>query len=122
MGGRGGNSSEVVKNISVESLDSRIEKLQKQSMKVLNSREHSYDPTPQKYYDLTKQVRELQKKRSELLEKERQERLAARKEEPSHNKFVNSYGEATHREITSSSYRRAQRRLDREIDRRFKNR
>lgn len=46
MGGRGGNSSGVVKNISVESLDSRIEKLQKQSMKVLNSREHSYDPTP----------------------------------------------------------------------------
>lgn len=29
--------------------------------------------------------------------------------------FVNSYGEATHRNITSLSYERAQRRLDREI-------
>lgn len=34
--------------------------------------------------------------------------------------FVNSYGEATTREITSASYKRSQRRLDDEIDRRMR--
>lgn len=37
-------------------------------------------------------------------------------------KFVNSYGEATRRNITSSSYESAQRSLQKQIDSRFKGR
>lgn len=50
-------------------------------------------------------------------EKVREARL---KEPKEHKVFVNGYGEATTRYITSQSYERAQKRLDKEIQNRMK--
>ena len=123
MGGRGGASDMSSKKGSdsieqkIENLNAKIKSLQDESIRVLNNREHSYDPTPQRYYDIAKEVRGLMSERSELMNKKAE---VSRKNQPkTPRKFVNSYGEATTREITSATYKRAQRRLERDIERRM---
>lgn len=93
--------------------------MQEESLQVLNSRENSFDPVPRRYYDLTEKVREKQKTLFSLQEERAELR---RKKEPTPRTFVNNFGEATKREITSASYERAQKRLDKQIWGRFKGR
>lgn len=123
MGGRGGNSGlsrEQQLSTKIKKISDKIKKLQDESMQVLNSRENSWDPYPQRYHELSREVRSLMNKRSDLQYKREEER---RKNEPvTPRTFVNSFGEATKREITSASYERAQRRLDKQIWSRFKGR
>jgi len=47
--------------------------------------------------------------------KEREKKRKQQKEQPVTKTFVNSYGEATTREITSSTYKRQQKRLNKQI-------
>ena len=55
-----------------------------------------------------------------ILESEQERRMRSGQQNQSSSRvFVNSYGEATRRNITSSSYENAQRRLQREMNRRF---
>lgn len=75
---------------------------------------------PKEYYDVQ---REMNTKRN-ALNKALDEMAKARKGQTVQERktFVNGFGEATRREITSSTYKRAQKRLQKEIDRRFEKR
>ena len=105
----------------IKKLDQKIKTLQDESIQVLNSRENSFDPTPQRYYEIAREVRELKDERLNL-DKKRAEIIRNNRSEKETKTFVNSFGEATKREITSASYERAQRRLDKQIWSRFKGR
>ena len=72
---------------------------------------------PKEYRDV---ATEMQDKRNvlnkALNERARRRRNSALKEKKPENKtFVNSFGEATHREITTASYKRAQKRIERDV-------
>ncbi|WP_147356979.1 hypothetical protein [Coprococcus comes] len=75
---------------------------------------------PKEYYDVQ---REMNTKRN-TLNKALDEMASRAKRQTSKERktFVNGFGEATRREITSQSYKRAQNRLQKEIDRRFEKR
>lgn len=75
---------------------------------------------PKEYYDVQ---REMNTKRN-ALNKALDEMASRAKRQTSKERktFVNGFGEATRREITSQSYKRAQNRLQKEIDRRFEKR
>lgn len=70
-----------------------------------------------KWLSLFAQNREIRRKINAELNKrdavERQRESKVEKRNP--ETFVNGYGEATHREITSSTYKKAQTRLEREV-------
>ena len=74
------------------------------------------DSKASKYYELKRQHNDL---RSKINAKKDEEAKKRPKSKPEHRTFINGYGEATRRDITSATYERAQRRLNREIDRRF---
>lgn len=66
-----------------------------------------------KYYEIKRQYNELRSK----INAKKDEEARNRPKQNTNSKYVNGYGEATHRNITTSTYERAQRRLNREIDR-----
>ena len=121
MGGRGGtsqlggqsNARTLEKAISkyrddVEKLKGRMEAITKQ-----------YRPweLPKEYYDVQ---REMNTKRN-ALNKALDEMASRAKRQTSKERktFVNGFGEATRREITTGTYERAQKRLQKEIFRRL---
>lgn len=73
------------------------------------------DSKASKYYELQRQYNDLRSK----INAKKDEEARNRPKQNTNSKYVNGYGEATHRNITSSTYERAQRRLNREIDRRL---
>lgn len=76
---------------------------------------------PDEYYSLQKRRQSLEGRlRNEVAKTTAAKRKAT---QPTSKKtFVNAFGEATTREITSASYKRAQARLNKEIDSRMKGR
>lgn len=104
----------------IKSIDKKIQKLQDESAQVLSSRENSWDSAPPRYHEISQEIRELKNKQTDL--RYEREKLRTKDEPKTTKTFVNSFGEATKREITSASYERAQRRLDKQIWSRFKGR
>lgn len=138
FGGRGANSGSTSKGKSnkkaspsrevtvldgkIKANDAKIEKLSRQNESISSTvAVHDFEnPKWDKFRANNKAINALKRENSELAIKRGKIRTET---EPKQNKtFVNSYGEATKREITSASYRRAQRRLDKIIDSRFKGR
>ena len=68
---------------------------------------------------LLKRTRKLRQERSDAWSREAKE-YNEKHPQSSHHTFVNGFGEATHRYITTSTYERAMRRNDREIQARMK--
>lgn len=66
----------------------------------------------EEYYKVLKSFQSKRAELNTLLDEERKNK----KDEPEQEKtFVNSYGEATKREITNSTYKRSQKRLERDV-------
>ena len=119
--GKSNSDNEQALTERIKKLEQKIKTLQDESIQVLKSRENSFDPTPQRYYEIAREVRGLKDERLEL-DKKRAEIIRNKRSQQETKTCVNSFGEATKREITSASYERAQRRLDRQIWSRFKGR
>lgn len=83
------------------------------------ARKHTPWTMPEEYYDLQKEKQKFQGELSKLYQKrtEENEKKAAAERPP--KRYVNGYGEATHREIASLSYKRAMARQERDFDRWF---
>ena len=129
MGGRGATSkySKSVSKYSVlsgkiKANEAKIEKLSRQNESISSTvAVHDFEnPKWNEFRANNKTINALKRENAELAIKHGKIRTEM---EPKQKKtFVNSYGEATKREITSASYRRAQRRLDKIIDSKFKGR
>lgn len=126
MGGRG-SSSGLSSGARAKKSSNSIADLEKQIGQIKSQlatmvQKHGALGLPKKYYDLQKQRQSLEGQ----LRNEVSKRAAARKKEtqsaPEKKTFVNSFGEATTREITSASYKRAQARLNKEIESRMRGR
>ena len=69
------------------------------------------------YYDTKSKRDDVVQKLSKAYKADAEARSKQAKSEPVEKKtFVNGYGEATHREITSSTYERAQKRLTKSVE------
>lgn len=112
MGGRGASSG-----TSINSLKNREDKIRKQMTKLYNENSgfmrndvKGVQEAHDKWYKLKREADNLRNKRNKIEEKNK------RKHTDNQNKtFVNSYGEATTREITSAAYKRHQGRLQKQI-------
>lgn len=120
-GASGGASINKTNTRTPQSLDDRI-KIAKQRMESLSNemariaREKRPEVTymPDKYYEVQRQFRDAREEYNKLLD----ERAEIRKKEQSEKEtktFVNSYGEATKRNITSPTYERSKKRLEEQI-------
>ena len=125
MGGRG-SSSGLISGARAKKSSNSIADLEKQIGQIKSQlatmvQKHGALGLPKKYYDLQKQRQSLEG----ILRKAGAKNAAAKKKEvqpTSKRTFVNGFGEATTREITSASYKRAQARLDKEIESRMRGR
>lgn len=117
MGGRGASAGN-----SISILQNRENRIREQMVKLYNdngrfarTESKSVNDAHKRWLQLKKEADGLRDKRQKLEEKER----GKRKSSSSNNSktFVNSYGEATKREITSSTYRRQQKRLEKSVRR-----
>lgn len=67
------------------------------------------------YYSELNRFRSTHKRINEILDEQRAARNADRQANPSRKTFVNSYGEATTRNITSATYERQQKCLSKQL-------
>ncbi|MGL6200596.1 MAG: hypothetical protein ACRC3H_16830 [Lachnospiraceae bacterium] len=109
-------------NNEINKLEKKIVKQREVNVRLYNSiPAPSYkDPQGKKAEPILKQWREGSRKIKELIDKQNKLRDARRELTPppaveQQKTFVNGFGEATTREITSSTYERAQKRLDKKI-------
>ena len=70
------------------------------------------------YYKVKRQQEVLRKRKDEILDSMQSKRVS----KTTAKTFVNSYGEATTREITTQTYKRAQKRLEKRVANMFRNR
>lgn len=71
---------------------------------------------PEEYYKVLRQYQQAKKTLNELMNKRSKIENEKRVSSPtSKKKFINSFGEATERKITSSAYERAMKRQEKEI-------
>lgn len=127
MGGRGSSSGmRAGVNYSETTLNSRVKDVEKEMNAVgdkmaLYARYTAagganYDAEKEKeYYRLKNQYEDLRKLQRQYLDRLSEIRKAKEKPEKTHKPFVNSYGEATKRDITSQSYNRQQQKRQKEI-------
>ena len=114
MGGRGASSGS-----SIGTLQNRENKIREQMVKLYNDNGKftrtelkSVNDAHKKWLQLKKKADSLRDKRQKIEEEERKKK----KTNVSTNKtFVNSYGEATTRNITSLTYDRQQKRRQRQV-------
>ena len=131
MGGRG-SSSQLKISDRIDIISKQISALQKEKENLSQRIEQSYkkhvsehgsaSKPPQEYYDLLKRKAKVRSEITKRMNERSKIRESLPKPPAPTKKFVNGYGEATKREITSLSYKRWQRRLDKEIDSHFKGR
>lgn len=120
MGGRGSGSSRGGSSASIGTLKEREKSLNSQIDK-LNKRLADYaskNPAwnmPSGYYDVQRKKQALESKRRTLTNKIITASKNSSDKKTSGKTFVNSFGEATKREITSLAYKRYQARSDKEI-------
>jgi len=122
FGGRGSKSGLSKKTSTDSKSDMKLEGLAKKynlemetykkQMDEIASKSVPGNGMPQKYYDVQKKMNNSRKNYNEV-----KNEMAKRKkpDEKKQKTFVNSFGEATTREITSASYTRAQRRMEKDI-------
>lgn len=78
----------------------------------LSAWDNNHEKISQKYYAAQDQLREIRDRRFEL---QQESNRRTPKDTSPRKPFVNSFGEATDRYITSAAYERAMRRNEREI-------
>lgn len=122
FGGRGGTSriSNVKSGGSPADLQSKIDDVSRKMEEYANynAERNESDRTEKqtKYYAYKKQYNDLKEKQNEAYDKEAATRRTEQAKNATPHKFVNGYGEATKRDITSLTYKRAQARLRKEVE------
>ena len=107
MGGRGSKfGSAASAKTKMDSAAARMEKYAGQAMQGKNFNAEG----SKKYYKAQREFNDARTAYNNELNKKIKDKAPAKKKT-----FVNSYGEATTREITSTSYKNAQKRLNKEI-------
>ncbi|MGN0363683.1 MAG: hypothetical protein ACI4ET_12670 [Bilifractor sp.] len=104
---------------TIKGLQSQYDDLGKRMATLANTKDSNglmTDRTRQEYYSV-KRHRDLTRERLSTMQKAVDKRRKTTESAP--KKFVNGYGEATHREITSSTYERAMKRTQKDIERRM---
>lgn len=120
MGGRGSGSSRGGSSASIGTLKEREKSLNSQIDK-LNKRLADYaskNPAwnmPSGYYDVQRKKQALESKRRSITNKIVTASRNVTAEKTKGKTFVNSFGEATKREITTSTYKSSQAKLSKEI-------
>ena len=118
MGGRGASSG----NISKNNIDKEMDKLTTKMIELDRDYRMSFSHTnplgdskiQQQWLKAQAQFNKLREKKQIMLDKE----ASARRKKDKDNRqeaFVNSYGEATKREITTSTYKRAMKRQNKNV-------
>ena len=125
-GGRRGNksmgsgkfrSSEEIQQ-EMDKIGQKVVELERNSIPGKHS-EKQISANRTKINALLKKTRKLRQERSDAWGREARE-YNEKHPQSSHHTFVNGFGEATHRYITTSTYERAMKRNDREIQARMK--
>lgn len=120
MGGRGSGSGRGGSSASIGTLKEREKSLNSQIDK-LNKRLADYaskNPAwnmPSGYYDVQRKKQALESKRRSITNKIATASRNVTAEKTNGKTFVNSFGEATKREITTSTYKSSQAKLSKEI-------
>lgn len=120
MGGRGSGSGRGGGSESIGSLKEREKSLNSQIDK-LNKRLADYaskNPAwnmPSGYYDVQRKKQALESKKRSITSKIMTASRNVTAEKTNGKTFVNSFGEATKREITTSTYKSSQAKLSKEI-------
>lgn len=120
MGGRGSGSGRGGSSASIGTLKEREKSLNSQIDK-LNKRLADYaskNPAwnmPSGYYDVQRKKQALESKRRSITNKIVTASRNVTAEKTNGKTFVNSFGEATKREITTSTYKSSQAKLSKEI-------
>lgn len=101
--------------MQIEQLENDIELQREENIRLFNIfqyrlHEEEMQPLIKKWRDGSKRIKQLISQRNEIVANER--KIA---KENSRQVFVNGYGEATEREITSTTYIRADRELSKQI-------
>ena len=133
MGGRGGSSgisaggggnfpTQDLKKMSTDQLkklDSEfnvaIQAQESIKSEELGKREHPWDSPSKKYYNAQEKKVELQEAQRNVVKEIVRRKSEEAKKQKNTKTFVNSFGEATKREITSATYKRWQKRLDKQF-------
>ena len=112
MGGRGASSGNTING-----LKNREDTIRKQMIKLYNENSGFYridiksvQQARDKWYSLQREADTLRDKRNKLEKKNENKQTTSKRKT-----FVNSYGEATNREITSATYKRQQSRVQKQI-------
>lgn len=109
MGGRGSNSGLSVGGAKAR-MDSASQKMEKYAEFAMPA--HYDDSKAKKYYAAKKEFEQARKTYNKELDSK-----VARTKTNTKKTFVNSYGEATTRDITTDSYKRDRKRLQRRVER-----
>lgn len=103
----------------MNSINKQVGELQRNSIPGLHS-EKQIKANRKKINALLTKSRKLRQERSDAFDREVKE-YNEKHPQSSHHTFVNGFGEATHRYITTTTYERAMKRNEREIQNRMKN-
>ena len=122
MGGRGASSggASISRQITVyekqmNSLGARMEKLAREG-RPSSIHPRGNERKMEEYYKVQRQYNEIRRKHNTALnERARIQREKENRKTKENKTFVNSYGEATGRYITSPTYERAMKRQEKEI-------
>lgn len=133
MGGRGGSSgisaggggnfqTQDLKKMSTDQLkklDSQfngaIQAQERIKSEELDKREHSWDTPSKKYYNAQNKKVELQNAQRKVVNEIVKRKSEEAKNQKNTKPFVNSFGEATKREITTATYERWRKKLSKQF-------
>lgn len=134
MGGRGGSSgikatggggnfqTQDLKKMSTDQLkklDSQfngaIQAQERIKSEELDKREHSWDTPSKKYYNAQNKKVELQNAQRKVVNEIVKRKSEEAKNQKNTKTFVNSFGEATKREITTATYERWRKKLSKQF-------
>lgn len=101
---------------AIKQQQSIVDGLGKQLETIAREKPISVLGMPEKYYKVLRQYQQERKKLNDFFDKKSEtERKRRTLQSTEKKRFVNSFGEATKREITTSTYKRAMRRQEKEI-------
>lgn len=112
MGGRGASGSNIESRINTARR--RVETLGNKMEQIAREKSQRTSAMPSEYYAAQREYNAARKELNKLLDQRRAEQQKV--EVPTQRTFVNSYGEATTRYITTSTYERARKRAQQQVE------
>lgn len=106
--------------MNIKELKQKIEEQEKENIDLYNIfqfrlHEEEMQPLIKQWYEGSSRLKQLDNELYEMEKKERNKRLTNENSKQETKTFINGFGEATNKYITSSTYERAERRRQKEI-------